>query len=161
MYNLILNSNKMKSKDDSCMSLMRNNIRYKKEFLRNIMHISLLTFFALGMSGCSQTKKVQRIYGDTFYQEWIHAHEESSGNQMVFRSIDHQLPPARGRIGLELRKGGDVIYTGIGPADIPEKSNGKWKLKGKDKLILTLDDQSSHNFKIIELRSDKLTVQKL
>ena len=51
---------------------------------------------------------------------WVHAHEEDEGDVRVYRPAGYDLPPARGRRGLEFRPGGEVIVYGPGPADRPQ-----------------------------------------
>ena len=62
---------------------------------------------------------------------WVHVHEEDSGDEMVFRPADSALPPARGRMGLELREDGTFAEAGLGARDIPEEAVGSWVLEGQ------------------------------
>jgi hypothetical protein len=50
---------------------------------------------------------------------WVHAHEEDEGDLQVYRPAGYDLPPARGRGGLEFRPDGEVVVLGPGPADRP------------------------------------------
>ena len=71
------------------------------------------------------------------YRRWVHAHEEDTGRQMVFRPAEVELPPSRGRAAFELRPDGTFAESGIGPTDRPEPASGTWELEfdvpGKDK----------------------------
>jgi hypothetical protein len=51
---------------------------------------------------------------------WVHAHEEDEGDVRVYRPAGYELPPARGRRGLEFRPDGEVVVYGLGPADKPQ-----------------------------------------
>jgi hypothetical protein len=51
---------------------------------------------------------------------WVHAHEEDEGDVRVYRPAGYDLPPARGRRGLEFRPDGEVVVYGPGPADKPQ-----------------------------------------
>ena len=53
-------------------------------------------------------------------RRWVHAHEEDEGDVRVYRPAGYDLPPARGRRGLEFRPDGEVIVYGPGPADKPQ-----------------------------------------
>lgn len=61
---------------------------------------------------------------------WVHAHEEDTDDEMVFRPAGTDLPPSRGRIAFELRADGTFAETGLGATDIPEEATGSWVLKG-------------------------------
>ena len=57
---------------------------------------------------------------------WVHAHEEDTEDEMVFRPADTDLPPSRGRLAFELRPDGTFAETGLGAADVPEEATGSW-----------------------------------
>ena len=61
---------------------------------------------------------------------WVHAHEEDTENEMVFRPADIDLPPSRGRMAFDLRADGTYAETGLGATDVPEAAAGSWALKG-------------------------------
>ena len=61
---------------------------------------------------------------------WVHAHEEDTGEEMVFRRAGADLPPARGRMALELREDGTFAEAGLGATDVPEEATGSWALEG-------------------------------
>ena len=61
---------------------------------------------------------------------WVHAHEEDTGDEMVFRPAGTDLPPARGRMAFELREDGTFAETGLGATDAPEEATGRWTLEG-------------------------------
>lgn len=61
---------------------------------------------------------------------WVHAHEEDTDDEMVFRPAGTDLPPSRGRIAFELRADGTFMETGLGATDVPEEATGSWALTG-------------------------------
>ncbi len=61
---------------------------------------------------------------------WVHAHEEDTDDEMVFRPADADLPPSRGRRAFELRPDGTFVEHGIGAADAPDEAAGRWALEG-------------------------------
>jgi hypothetical protein len=61
---------------------------------------------------------------------WVHAHEEDTEDEMVFRPAGTDLPPSRGRMAFELRADGTFTETGLGAADVPEEATGKWAVEG-------------------------------
>jgi hypothetical protein len=56
---------------------------------------------------------------DELSGRWVHAHEEDEGDVQVYRPAGYDLPPARGRRGIEFRPDGEVVVLGPGPADKP------------------------------------------
>jgi hypothetical protein len=61
---------------------------------------------------------------------WVHAREEDTEDEMVFRPAGTDLPPARGRMSFELRADGTFAEAGLGAADVPEEATGSWSLEG-------------------------------
>ena len=61
---------------------------------------------------------------------WVHVQEEDTEEEMVFRPGGTDLPPARGRMTIELREDGTFAETGLGATDIPEEATGSWALEG-------------------------------
>jgi hypothetical protein len=50
---------------------------------------------------------------------WLHAPEESSEEELVFRPEGYPLRPARGRLTLELAEDGSIEASAPGPVDAP------------------------------------------
>ena len=69
-------------------------------------------------------------------KRWVHAHEEDTDEEMVFRPADYDLPPARGRMAFELRADGTFAEAGLGPADVPEEASGTWELEEGERIVL-------------------------
>jgi hypothetical protein len=59
------------------------------------------------------------------YRRWIHAREEDEGDLHVYRPADYDLPPARGRRGIEFRPDGELLVYAPGPADKPVATPGR------------------------------------
>jgi hypothetical protein len=59
------------------------------------------------------------------YRRWVHAREEDDGDLRVYRPAGYDLPPARGRRGIEFRPGGELLVYAPGPADRPVASPGR------------------------------------
>ena len=62
---------------------------------------------------------------DDLYRRWVHSREEDEGELRVYRPAGYDLPPARGRRGIEFRPGGELLVYGPGPADKPEAKPGR------------------------------------
>ena len=76
------------------------------------------------------------------YRRWVHSREEDEGDLRVYRPAGYDLPPARGRRGIEFRPDGEVLVYGPGPADRPTASPG------------SLDD-----VEIVSVEADRLTLR--
>ena len=69
-------------------------------------------------------------------KRWVHAHEEDTDDEMVFRPADYDLPPSRGRLAFELRPDGTFAEAGLGPADVPDQASGTWQLEDGERIVL-------------------------
>ena len=58
------------------------------------------------------------------FRRWVHVREEDEGDVRVYRPAGTELPPARGRRGIEFKPDGVVLVYGPGPADKPTASPG-------------------------------------
>jgi hypothetical protein len=71
---------------------------------------------------------------------WLHAFEESTEDELVFRPEGYPLPLARGRISLELGPGGAFVARAPGPVDVPVETDelAGWVVAsvGSDRLVL-------------------------
>lgn len=95
-------------------------------------------------------------------QRWIHSYEEDTETEQVFRSMEYNFPPARGRNGFEFRPDGTLWWIGPGPSDRPQAERGTWELVQGDVLVLTTDKLSGkiQRVKVIDLQKDKLVLEK-
>ena len=59
------------------------------------------------------------------FRRWVHSREEDEGDLRVYRPAGYDLPPARGRRGIEFRPGGELLVYGPGPADRPTARPGR------------------------------------
>jgi len=95
-------------------------------------------------------------------QHWVHSHEEDTGTEMVFRLATFRFPPSRGRKSFELKPGGKLMVTGIGPVDVPVKNPGTWKLEDGDKLIFiyNTEQKPTQVMKIVTAEKERLVISK-
>ena len=68
-------------------------------------------------------------------RSWVHAHEEDSETEIVYRPAGWALPPSRGRSGFELHADGSLVRIQPGPVDRPEARPGHWRVED-DRLVL-------------------------
>jgi hypothetical protein len=62
---------------------------------------------------------------EELFGRWVHVREEDEGDVRVYRPSGSDIPPARGRGGLEFRPGGELLVYGPGPADRPTAAPGR------------------------------------
>jgi hypothetical protein len=92
---------------------------------------------------------------------WVHAQEEDTMDEMVFRPAGTELPPARGRISFELRAGGDFAETGLGADDAPEKATGNWALEGDTiKLSKGATQGVPRQMQVLRATKERLVIRK-
>jgi len=92
---------------------------------------------------------------------WVHVHEEDTEDEMVFRPADTELPPARGRMGFELREDGSFAEAGLGARDVPEEATGSWVLEGD---LITLSEGATQGvpreMEVVSADGERLVVRK-
>jgi hypothetical protein len=97
---------------------------------------------------------------DRVVGSWVHAHEEDTGDEMVFRPAGTVLPPARGRMGFELREDGTFAEAGLGARDVPEEAAGSWALEGQ---TITLSEGATQGvpreMEVVSADKDRLVVR--
>jgi hypothetical protein len=104
---------------------------------------------------------VNELPEEVLGRRWVHAHEEDTEHEMVFRPAEQPLPPARGRQRLQFMPDGTFVESAPGPTDAPDERAGSWKLEG-GKLILE-SDQAPEGLRVLEIASvdkDRLVVKK-
>ena len=91
---------------------------------------------------------------------WVRVHEEDSDEGLVLRSADSPLPPARGRMAVELRPDGGYAERGLGASDVPEDAAGTWRLQGD---TLTLSEGAAQGLprvmRVVSAEPDRLVVR--
>ncbi len=120
--------------------------------------ITLLTVILLSLS-CNSTKKAERTFGEDLFRHWVHSFEDDSTGYRAFRPADYAFPPARGREGFEIQKGGAFVHYAIGPADGSIAVSGTWTMKGNNTLSVKLEEGAEMEIQILELSKDMLKVK--
>jgi hypothetical protein len=96
------------------------------------------------------------------HQPWVHAHEEDTPTEAVYRPAGYPLPRSRGRAGFELRPDGTLRHVGVGPADVPQETAGSWVLEEGDvpRLRIRLQTGETQELPILSVEQDRLVVRK-
>jgi hypothetical protein len=92
-------------------------------------------------------------------KSWVHAHEEDTDSELVFRPASLALPPSRGRSALDLRADGTYLESSPGPTDRPEEAAGTWVLED-DRLTLRAQNGSTRVLRIASAKPDRLAVRR-
>ena len=94
------------------------------------------------------------------FRRWLHSHEEDEGDVRVYRPAGYDLPPARGRRGLEFRADGELLVIGPGPADRPQARAGRWEPAGERRARVSLPSAAQpQELEIVSVDPDRLTVR--
>jgi len=88
------------------------------------------------------------------FRHWVHSHEEDSGDVRVYRPATYDFPPARGRRGFELKRDGEAVLYGPGPADKPEASTERWSSSAEGGVRV-----GGRELEIVSVDSDRLTAR--
>jgi hypothetical protein len=97
---------------------------------------------------------------DELLGRWLHSHEEDEGDVRVYRPAGYDLPPARGRRGLEFRPDGELLVIGPGPADKPETAaGGHWEAAGVHRARVSLPDGGERQLEVVSVEPDRLAVR--
>jgi hypothetical protein len=97
---------------------------------------------------------------ELLYGRWLHAHEEDTEDEMVFRPATTDLPPSRGRRGLELNPDGTYAEIRPGPDDRPEKASGGWAVEDDEWLVVETEARASRRMHIVAADGDRIVVRK-
>lgn len=76
----------------------------------------------------------------TLFRRWVHSFEEDTEDVTVYRPFGFEFPPAFARDGFDISRDGRFIRYDIGPADGLVEVPGRWKAKGRSKIVIHFDD---------------------
>jgi hypothetical protein len=91
------------------------------------------------------------------FRSWVHAHEEDSGESLVFRPADTPMPPSRGRRSLDLSSEGEAGVGFPGPDDRRTIGGGSWSVEGR--RLLVRHASGTELFEIEALEPDRLVLR--
>jgi hypothetical protein len=85
------------------------------------------------------------------FRRWVHVREEDRNGVRVYRPVDHPIPPARGREGIEFRPDGTYIGYAIGPTDAPAGTAGQWWCDAPDHVRISQPDHVDTSYLILDV----------
>lgn len=112
-------------------------------------------FLVLVFVSCQGPKRWASRLDNSIYQSWVHSFEDDDGKEKVFRPKEYPFPPARGREGIDIKRGGIVTYLAIGPVDLPVQYEGTWKMVDKNTMLIQIPEYSEVSKKLQILSVDK------
>jgi hypothetical protein len=98
----------------------------------------------------------------SLFKRWVHVHEEDTDDARVYRAYGADIPPARGRRGLEFRDDGTFVEYKLGPVDRPEGVEGHWDADAADRIRVDVPDpaREAETLEILSVEGDKLEIKK-
>jgi hypothetical protein len=103
-------------------------------------------------------------YTAQLQKKWVHSYEEDSGGVQAYRPSGYELPPSRGRRGMEFKDDGTFIYYDIAPSDGELPVPGTWEpVKGEKSVKINVqgDRPESYRLEIVSLGDNLLKVKKV
>jgi hypothetical protein len=98
------------------------------------------------------------------FKRWVYSSENKGNNEGIITYIAEGSAhaAARGKIGFEIKKGGEFIIHDVSPTDRPRKIIGHYEIIRPSTVKVYLDDQRQQSFSlnIISLQQDILRVTK-
>lgn len=93
---------------------------------------------------------------------WLHSHEEDTESALVYRPMDYDFPPARGRRGYEFQADGSCNVIGISPRDGAARTSCAWKLRGgaRPEIVITYSDGRAESVPVVSVDGERLLVRK-
>jgi hypothetical protein len=93
---------------------------------------------------------------------WLHSHEEDTASTVVYRPMEYDFPPARGRRGYEFRADGSCNVIGISPRDGAARTSCTWKLHGgaSSEILISFPDGRAESVPVVSVDSERLVVRK-
>lgn len=105
-------------------------------------------------AGTREHKKMQELR-KCILRHWTHSHEEDTQEVAVYRPVDYNFPPSRGRIGFEFMEDGELVYYGIGYADGSEQSSGRWVAEGQNWVRINVENERIQPFELEVVSCDE------
>ncbi len=98
------------------------------------------------------------------HKKWIHSYEEDADGAEAYRPSGYDLPPSRGRRGMEFKADGTYIRYDIAPSDGPLPVPGTWEpVKGEKAVQIKVqgDRPETYRLEIVSLGDSLLRVKRM
>ena len=96
------------------------------------------------------------------FQRWKHSFEDDAEEIIVYRPIDYNFPPARGRAGIEFLAYGGFIDWIVAPTDALQSVHGFWRIEN-ERIYLSFENGISEPqvIEIVEYSADILKIRRV
>ena len=98
------------------------------------------------------------------HKRWTHSYEEDADGTEAYRPSGYDLPPSRGRRGMEFKADGTFIRYDIAPSDGSLPVPGTWEpIKGQKAVQIKLqgDRPETYRLEIVSLGDSLLRVKRI
>ena len=96
---------------------------------------------------------------DALFKRWIHSYEEDSPGFRVFRPTTFEFPPARGRLGFEIRRDGTFSRFDFARGDGSKEELGTWKVTAADAFVTSFSQpELNEEMRILSCNAAELRV---
>jgi hypothetical protein len=121
---------------------------------------------ALALLGCTQpgpaavppTQATQAL-PDALWRHWVHSFEDDGPGFRAFRPRSYGFPPARGREGFLLERGGRYVQYAIARGDGNAEAAGTWKRVGTDTLEVKPAGGDAERLRILSVTDELLKLR--
>jgi hypothetical protein len=117
--------------------------------------LELITTSEVNSSARTREHEKMRELKKCILRHWIHSHEEDTKDVAVYRPVDYNFPPSRGRVGFEFMEDGNLIYYGIGYADGSNQSSGHWVAEGQNRIRINVENERMQPFELEVVSCDE------
>jgi hypothetical protein len=93
-------------------------------------------------------------------KRWVHSFEEDHDGLEVYRPFDYDLPPARGRDGIEFSDDGSFTQWAVGRGDAQEPLPGQWQAVDAGTVSVTTERGGEQVLEVVQLTPDRLEVRR-
>ena len=95
------------------------------------------------------------------FQGWRHSFEDDTEDTTVYRPVDYDFPPARGRAGIEFLAYGGFIDWIVAPTDALQSVHGFWRIED-ERIHLSFENNISEPqiIEIVEYSADILKIRR-
>ena len=99
---------------------------------------------------------------DLLLKRWLHAHEEDTSTESVYRPANFAFKPSRGRRGFEFRPDHSCAYLGIAAQDGVAEQRCTWALEKAPELraVLSFEGGRRDVLDIVSIDKDRLVIRK-
>jgi hypothetical protein len=124
-----------------------------------VVALALLGFSHAGPEAAPPTEATSRALPDALWRRWVHSFEDDGPGFRAYRPQGYAFPPARGREGFLLERGGRYVLYAIARGDGNAAAAGTWKRVGPDTLEVRAASGDAERLHILSVTDELLKVR--